>query len=131
MADITEMFHQVIVRTDNQPALTFLWRNCNTSRPPYHYRMQAAIFGARCSQATASYVLQKTADDQIDENAFSKGGAAALRNSFYKDDFLRSKKTTADAKIINQEVMKIVSSGGFPLTKWVSSHPFQRCSMAP
>ena len=123
MADITEMFHQVRVRTEDQPALTFLWRSCDTSRPPDHYRMLVAIFGARCSPAAASYVLQRTADGHLNSNTSLTRSAAAVRSSFYMDDFLHSEKTVAEAREIKEGVTRLVSEGGFVLTKWVSSHP--------
>ena len=122
MADITEMFHQVRVRQEDQPALTFLWRSCDKSRPPDHYRMLVTVFGARCSPAAASYVLQKTADDHQSSTDTCGRSVAAVRKSFYMDDFLHSEKTAAEARDIKEGVTQIVSEGGFVLTKWVSSH---------
>ena len=123
MADITEMFHQVRVREEDQPALTFLWRDCDASKPPDQYRMLVTVFGARCSPAAASYVLGRTADDHQTDSPTSVRAAAAVRSSFYMDDFLHSEKTVDEAKDTQENVTKIVSGGGFVLTKWVSSHP--------
>ena len=32
VADITQMFHQIRIREEDQPALSFLWRNLDTTR---------------------------------------------------------------------------------------------------
>ena len=85
--------------------------------------MLVTIFGARCSPAAASYVLQRTADDHWDSSDNGIKCAAAVRKSFYMDDFLHSEKTVAEAREIKEGVSRLVSKGGFVLTKWVSSHP--------
>ena len=121
MGDITEMFHQVKMRVEDQPALTFLWRGGDTSKTPDHYRMLVTIFGARCSPVAASYVLQRTADDHRDD-AESAVIVSAIRQSFYMDDFLHSARTVEKAKMIKNGVTEIVGQGGFVLAKWVSSH---------
>ena len=51
-ADIEKMFLQVGMRTEDQPALRFLWRNLEVSRPPDVYQMDRLIFGARSSPAS-------------------------------------------------------------------------------
>ena len=59
-ADIEEMYHQVKVPTRDQGALRFLWRDLDTRREPDVYQMTVTIFGAKCSPASANYVLRRT-----------------------------------------------------------------------
>ena len=39
IADIEQMFLQVAVREEDQPAFRFLWRDLETDRPPNTYQM--------------------------------------------------------------------------------------------
>ena len=59
VADIYQMFHQIRVRPEDQPALSFLWRGLE-ARTPDLFQMMVVIFGARCSPSIANYVLRRT-----------------------------------------------------------------------
>ena len=122
-ADIEKMFHQVRVSEEDQPALSFLWRDLNTTKPQDVYQMRVVIFGAKSSPAMANYVLQKTAQDYSEQVATPEAQEAAstVRRNFYMDDFLASRKTPEDATVIQQEMTKLLASGGFRLTKWLSN----------
>ncbi|XP_074653617.1 uncharacterized protein LOC141907774 [Tubulanus polymorphus] len=113
------MYHQVKVREEDRPALSFLWRDLDTTRPPDVYEMQVTIFGARCSPAMANYVLRKTAEDN--ESEVDAETAAAIRKHFYMDDFLKSENSTAKAIQRAKDVTMLVKRGGFRLTKWTSN----------
>ena len=63
-ADVEKMFMQVATRAEDQPALRYLWRHLDTSRPSDIYQMDRVIFGARSSPASASYVLRRTAEEK-------------------------------------------------------------------
>ncbi|XP_043199886.1 uncharacterized protein LOC122369305 [Amphibalanus amphitrite] len=115
------MFHQIRVREDDQPAMSFLWRNMNLSQEPNVYQMKVSIFGMRCSPAIASYVLQRTAEDHGKETAVSKAAVSAVQHNFYMDDFLKSESSISAACIMRSEVTKLVARGGFRLTKWMSN----------
>lgn len=121
VADVEQMFHQVRVREEDQPALSFLWRNLNQHQQPEAYQMQVVIFGAKCSPTLANHVLQKTAEDHGTDLPESRAAVEAVKNNFYMDDFLRSEKNVHDAKKMQKEVTKLVSQGGFRLTKWLSN----------
>ena len=54
VADIYQMFHQILVRPQDQPALSFLWRGMDTTKPPDMYQMCVVIFGAKCSPTIAT-----------------------------------------------------------------------------
>ena len=120
-ADIEQMYHQVAAAKDDQPALRFLWRDLNTSRPPDVYQMDRIIFGARCSPASASYVLRKTAEDKVTDSCTDLAAADAVFNHFYMDDFLSSAPDLNSAVSSLRAVTDLVARGGFKLTKWLSN----------
>ena len=72
-ADIEAMFHQVLVIEEDQPALSFLWRELDINRAPDVYQMRVLIFGAASSPSTANYVLRRTAEDNREDPALLSG----------------------------------------------------------
>ena len=120
-ADIEKMFLQVGMRTEDQPALRFLWRNLEVSRPPDVYQMDRLIFGARSSPASASYVLNKTAQEKCSESDAGLAAAVTVRDHFYMDDLATSERDISSALQTVSEVSALVSRGGFRLRKWLSN----------
>ena len=121
VADIEEMFHQIRIIEDDQPAMSFLWRNLDTFREPEVYQMTVSVFGMKCSPAIASYVLRKTAEDHYDGTLLSAAAVLAVKQNFYMDDLLRSESDVETAVKLQREVTRLVARGGFRLTKWVSN----------
>lgn len=54
--DIREMFHQILIRTVDQPAQRFLWKEHPTDREPNVFQMTAMTFRAASSPCSAYYV---------------------------------------------------------------------------
>ncbi|XP_043226266.1 uncharacterized protein LOC122383664 [Amphibalanus amphitrite] len=115
------MYHQVAAVKDDQPALSFLWRDLDTTRPPDVYQMDRIIFGARCSPASASYALRKTANDMAADTDSDRAATEAVLCNFYMDDFLSSEPNSDSAISSLTAVTALVSRGGFRLTKWLSN----------
>ena len=83
--------------------------------------MTVTIFGAKCSPASANYVLRRTADDHCENRPESRKAVEVIRNNFYMDDFLYSCINAAEAKTMQREVTEVLATGGFRLTKWKSN----------
>ena len=121
VADIEQMFHQIRISENDQPAMSFLWRGLNTSQDPDVYQMTVSIFGMKCSPAIANFVLRKTAEDNCGATPQARAAALAVKQNFYMDDFLRSEPDVQTAKEMQNEVTKLVALGGFHLAKWISN----------
>ena len=115
------MYLQVAAVKADQAALSFLWRDLDSGRPPDIYQMDRIIFGARCSPASASFTLRKTAEEKFTDNSAGRAAAEAVFHSFYMDDFLSSEPDSTSAVSCLQSVTELVSRGGFRLTKWLSN----------
>ena len=123
MADIEEMFHRVLIRDEDQPALRFYWRDMDVSRPPDVYQMGVAVFGAKCSPAIANYVLHKAADDSLEDSEDLAEAAQTIKRNFYMDDMAKSVPDVESAAALGKQVSQILLNGGFRLTKWSSNEP--------
>ena len=93
-ADIQEMFLQVKIRPEDQPAQMFLWRGDERKEPPTKYKMTSMIFGASCSPFLAHCVRDRNAALHADRYPEA---AHAITNSHYMDDYVDSFETEEEA----------------------------------
>ena len=110
------MLNQVAVPKEDQLVLRFLWRKKPSDKVDV-YQYVRHIFGAKCSPACANYALQRTAQDNIAAFLLE---AEAVRRSFYMDDLFKSVSVLACN--LQAGLVKLLSLGGFNLTKWISNN---------
>ena len=118
-SDIQQMFHQIRVRKSDQDVLRFVWRECQL-KTIENYVICVHVFGKLDSPCVAvNYTLKKTA---IDQNAkYNYDIIDAVHKNFYMDDYLGSYRNLDLAKETVVNVTKLLSEGGFRLTKWISN----------
>jgi len=119
MADIEQMFHQVRVCEKNRDSLRFLWRDLDETKRPNEYKMTVHVFGAVDSPCCVNYALQRAAVDQ--QGKFSEDAINAVRCNFYMDELLASKQSSHEATGLAKDLIGILATGGFRLTKWMSN----------
>ena len=76
-------------------------------------------FGKLDSPCVVNYTLKKTATDQ--KAKYNYNIIDAVHKNFYMDDYLGSYRNIDFAKETVANVMKVLSEGGFRLTKWISN----------
>ncbi|XP_055522640.1 uncharacterized protein LOC129716828 [Wyeomyia smithii] len=111
--DLREMYHQVLIRKEDQHCQRFLW-----GRDPDTYIMQVMTFGACCSPSTAQYVKNKHAASY--ENEFPAAVRAIIKQH-YVDDMLVSVETEKEALSLARDVNMIHTEGGFEMRNWRSN----------
>ena len=118
-ADIEGMFLQVGVIPEDRPSLRFLWREDPASDVAV-FQYVRHIFGSKDSPTCANYALRRTATDN--QSTFPEAAQSVLSN-FYMDDYLESCPTVEEATRKAEDLVKLLSLGGFKLTKFVSNVP--------
>lgn len=117
MADSEQMFHQVGVCEEDRDSLRFLWRDVDETKRPNEYKMTVHVFGAVVSSCCANYTLQRAACDQ--QGKFSEDAINAVRRNVYMDDLSASKQSSGEATGLAKDLIGILATGGFRLTKWM------------
>ncbi|CAH8485099.1 unnamed protein product [Dicrocoelium dendriticum] len=119
-SDIEAMFHQVKVPIKDRNCLRFLWwKNGNLCSPPIEYRMTVHPFGATSSPSCANFALRQAILDSDCESQTKTKEVA--ENCFYVDDCLFSVDSVPEATELVIHLTRILSDGGFHLTKWISN----------
>ena len=116
VADIEAMFMQIAIIPEDQSCLRFLWPTDQTIR---QYQYTRLILGARCSPATAIFVLQRTAQDFSPRQEIID----LVNKSFYMDDFVHSFQSTKEAQLCVSDLKSTLQKSGFNLTKFVTNEP--------
>lgn len=117
-ADVREMYHQVRIRSEDQDAQRFLWRDGNPQTEPDVYIMNVMTFGSTCSPASAQYVKNVNATEFEHE---MPEAADAIRQRHYVDDFVASFASEEDANRVTADVIELHKRGGFDLRGVVSN----------
>ncbi|XP_055613361.1 uncharacterized protein LOC129759847 [Uranotaenia lowii] len=117
-ADITEMFHQILIDPKDQQAQRFLWRSDPESTPKI-YVMNVATFGATCSPAAAQFVKNKNAKEY--ETSYPRA-VEGIIHRHYVDDYVDSFETLEEASTVSSQVRMIHAAGGFNIRGWRSNY---------
>ncbi|XP_062710719.1 uncharacterized protein LOC115269391 [Aedes albopictus] len=124
--DIRDMFHQVLMREEDQHCLRFYWEGDIQGGAPNVYVMTVMTFGACCSPTTAQYV--KNINAKRFEADFPQAVEAIVKKH-YVDDMLASVETEEEAVKLAQDVKRIHAAGGFEMRNWLSNSLIVRESL--
>ncbi|XP_058456798.1 uncharacterized protein LOC131434166 [Malaya genurostris] len=115
--DISEMFHQIRIRTEDRHSQRFLWREEPDTEPEI-FLMDVATFGSTCSPCSAQYIKNRNAEDFVAQ--YPRAVETIIR-SHYVDDLLDSFETIEEAKRVSEEVKMIHAAAGFKIHGWLSN----------
>lgn len=114
-ADIQEMFLQIKIRAEDQPAQQFLWRGDDRSNPPRLYKMTSLIFGAASSPFIAHYVRNHNARQHAHTHPRA---LEAITQNHYMDDLVASYDEEEEARRSIEEIRTVHAAAGFTLRGW-------------
>lgn len=123
VADIIQMYRQVLVGNEDADFQRILWRP-DPEQPISHYRLLTLTFGTACAPYLAVKSLQQLAKD---EQMKYPVAAKITSEDFYMDDLLTGCETEDEAIHIYIEMNKLMKEGGFELQKWCSNSQVLLC----
>ncbi|XP_046145807.1 uncharacterized protein LOC123989173 [Osmia bicornis bicornis] len=129
-SDIVKMFRQIRVHHTDADWTRILWRS-RPDQPVQDFRLKTVTYGTACAPFLALRVLVQLAEDEEERSPL---GAVAIRRHSYVDDILAGADDEKAALELRRQVISILQSGGFDLSKWASNKPslqeaeeFQTC----
>ena len=119
--DIKDMFKQCDIVERDRDSLRVLWFNNNDiDNDIVEYRFKRLPYSLNCSMSMADYCLRITVNDNVVR--VSAATIEAVKSSFYDDDGLISCKDVAEGRKCVNEIIALLQSGGFDLSKFVSEN---------
>ena len=117
-ADISKMYHRILIPEREQHVHRYLWRDMETEREPDVYVKTVLTFGDKPAPAMAQTALRKTAEEA--KNCYPDA-AKIIADNTYVDDICDSVPSVEEAKRLTKETDKVLESGGFHVKGWLSN----------
>ena len=118
VGDVSQMYHQLILRPDDRPLHRFLYRNLDCDDSPRVYEFQRFIFGGCYCPFCVQYVWQKHAELNMEMYPLA---ARAVLEHCYMDDLMPSAPTVGEAKETRKQLTELGYKAGFHIRKWLSN----------
>jgi len=118
VADIKEMFSQVVLAEKDRRYHRLLWRDLDVTKSVEVYEAVRLVFGDRASPYLAQFVVRSHAQDFIDKYPVA---ALVMIQNMYMDDILHSEDSETDAILVREDLTKLLSDAGFHAQKWCSN----------
>ena len=115
VGDVSQMYHQLILRPDDRPLHRFLYRNLDFDDSPRVYEFQRFIFGGWYCPFCVQYVWQKHAELNMEMCPLA---ARAVLEHCYMDDLMPSAPTVGEAKETRKPLTELGGKAGFHIRKW-------------
>ncbi|XP_058816984.1 uncharacterized protein LOC131680281 [Topomyia yanbarensis] len=117
IADIKQMYRQVLVDEQDTPLQRIVWRvSPDTSMETFELKI--VTYGTASAPYLATRVLQLLADDERDEYPEA---AEVLRKDFYVDDLFSGGRNIAETTALRKQLDALLLKRGFELRKWASN----------
>ena len=116
-ADLEKMYRQVRVNKTDAIYQKILWRE-NENDKIRVFRLDTVTQGTATASFHAARTLHKLAED---EGHRAPLAATKIKEDFYVDDILTGTETIAEALKLKNQLIDILSRGGFKLHKWTSN----------
>ena len=126
IGDISKMFLNIIMRTEDRDFLRFLWKEPGESGEPVIFRFNCVVFGAKDSPFQAITCLQKLAKSKLESascNDLEKRVCNLLLNDVYVDDVIIGGDTEEELIEHRDALQTLLSTGHFFVRKWASNSP--------
>ncbi|XP_075163153.1 uncharacterized protein LOC142235779 [Haematobia irritans] len=116
-ADVAKMFRQVLVHEDDCMYQCILWRPKKTDAIKV-LKLRTVTYGTSAAPFLAVRCLNYLADHFKEKCPL---GSQAILENFYMDDMLAGSNSMEGLLKLKDEIIEILSSGGFDLHKWRSN----------
>ncbi|UYV70791.1 hypothetical protein LAZ67_8000627 [Cordylochernes scorpioides] len=117
--DIEKMYRQIKVNSSDLDFQRIFWRN-SPLESLLEYRLLTVTYGMSCAPYLAIRTLMQLATNK--ELLFPEA-SKIIKTDFYVDDLLSGATTIEEAKVLIDDIRKILLSGGFCIRKWMSNVP--------
>ncbi|XP_073814339.1 uncharacterized protein [Musca autumnalis] len=117
--DIQKMYRQIFINEKDQQFQRILFRSSPLEKVE-DYCLETVTFGVNCAPYLAIRTLLQLSNDGKDSHPTA---SQILKSQIYVDDILSGAHSLTEAKSYLHEVIDLLNSAGFPLTKITSNHP--------
>ncbi|XP_055604159.1 uncharacterized protein LOC129752396 [Uranotaenia lowii] len=117
IADIKQMYRQILVDTRDTPLQRIVWRN-HDDEPLSTYELKTVTYGTACAPFLATRVLKQLAND---EQRRFPSAAKILQRDFYMDDLFTGGQNIDEVRNLRKELEELCKLGGFELRKFGSN----------
>jgi len=109
------MYRQILLHENDQIYQRILWRQNDQIKT---FQLNTLTFGVSSSPYLAIRTVQKLADDERDAYP---DAARVLKTHLYVDDLLTGTNTVSEARALRDDIITILSRGGFNIRQWASN----------
>ncbi|XP_073995272.1 uncharacterized protein [Rhodnius prolixus] len=116
-ADIVKMYRQILISVDDRVYQHILWR-FSSDHPIEEFELTTVTYGLKSSPFLALRVIQQLVTD---EGTPFPLATKALTHDTYVDDIVTGASTIDEILSIKEQLIALLSKGGFQLSKWTSN----------
>ena len=111
----------ILLEEHDRPSLRYPWWKDESMKEIMMLESTRHMFGVTSSPNISNFILRAHAERE--KGNMSEETYLALLYSFYVDDLLKSIKDIPTARLIKDEITRILAKGGFKICKWRSNIP--------
>ena len=112
--DVSQMYHQILLRPEDRPLHRFLYRNLGSGGARKVYEFKRFIFGGCYCPFSVQFAWQHHA--RLHKETYPLGANAVLEPC-YMDDLISSAPTVDDAKETRKQLTELGDLAGFHVRK--------------
>ena len=118
VGDVSQMYHQLLLKPEDRPLHRFLWQNLEIHNRPQAYEFSRFVFGGCYCPFRAQFTWQTHTENNKTKYPLA---AEAVQCNCYMDDLMPSLPNIEIAKETRRQLTELSAQAGFHIRKWMSN----------